>query len=436
MADDPLLKPIGESLFVVWKDRAVLEFSRVVEHRDTLSAEVTVSNYVGTELHWARVNLASTQGRGALIRAVDEAEPTGDWRPIIERSCRMVAKHVRLGEPAVPLIAAPPESERRWAVQDWIPHGQITVLFGDGGAGKSYLALMLALSGLLDRALTPRWRMTALHRVLYLDWEADAAEQRVRLWRLSEGLGSSVLDGAILHRTMRRPLKDEIATIRAEVARGEVDFVIADSLAPASGPEPEHADAALSALLALRSLAVTVLCLAHVSKAQADAKAPARPYGSVHIQNLARSTIEARASEDDDRQDATVTLYHRKSNFGKRCPPAALRFTFDPAGPVRVSSGEPDTGGASLAFQILDALRQSARTSAALAEELDTTPSRIRAELSRLAKRNSVVRLNDPGVGRGKETQWARPDIKRSTEAQHDEPDRALSDHDDDAVPF
>ena len=357
MPADPVLKPLGESLFVVWRDRAVLEFARVAEHRDTLTAEVTVTNQAGTELHWARVNLASTQGRGALIKAVEEAEPTGDWRPILERACRMVAKHVRTGEPAVPLIAEPP-SETRWAVDGWMPHGQITVLYADGGVGKSYLALALALSGLLDRPLAPRWRMAALHRALYLDWEADAAEQRVRLWRLSAGFGSEVPDGAILHRTMRRPLKDEIAALRAEVDRQSVDFVVCDSLAPASGPEPEHADAALSALLALRSLAVTVLCVAHVNKVQADATAPARPFGSVHIANLARSTIEARASEEEGQEGnaSTVTLYHRKSNFDRRRPPAALRFTFDPAGPVRVSGGEPDAGGASLGFQILDAL--------------------------------------------------------------------------------
>ena len=242
MAADPVLKPLGDSLFVIWKDRAVLEFARVSEHRDSLSAEVTVSNAAGTELHWARVNLASTQGRNAVVKAVEEAEPTDDWRPMIERACRLVAHHVRTGDPAVPLVATAPETAHRWAVEGWMPHGQITVLFGDGGSLKSYLALTLATTGLLDRALTPRWHMRALHRVLYLDWEADRAEQQTRLWRLTSGLGSIPCDGAILHRTMRRPLRDEIVALRTEVARGGVDFVIADSLAPASGPEPEHAE--------------------------------------------------------------------------------------------------------------------------------------------------------------------------------------------------
>jgi len=436
VASVPVLKPLGDSLFVVYPERAVFEFSRLSERGDSLSAEVVVTNAASTELHWARVNLASTQGRGALVKALEDAEPVGDWRPMVERSTRMVAQHVRTGEPAVPLLAAAPSAECRWAVEGWVPQGQITVLFGDGGAGKSYLALALALSGLLDRAVSARWRLAPIRRALYLDWESDRTEQAARLWRLTSGLGSEPVDGALLHRTMRRPLRDEIVALRAEVAREQVEFVIADSLAPASGPEPEHADAALSALLALRSLAVTVLCIAHVSKQQADSKAPARPYGSVHIQNLARSVIEARGSEADDQEESTVSLYHRKSNQGRRQPPSALRFTFDPSGAIRVGSGEPDTGGAGLAFQILDALKSGAQKSAALAEQLDCTPNQLRAALSRLVKRSMVIRIGEPGTGRGNESQWALVDRKRTPEAQHQGDSRALSGDHDDTVPF
>ena len=436
MPTDPILKPLGESLFVVWRARAVLEFARVSEHRDSLSAEVTVSNAAGTALHWARVNLASTQGRGALIKAVEETEPTDDWRPIIERSCRLVAKHIRTGEPAQPLIAEPPSAVERWAVEGWMPAGQITVLFGDGGAGKSYLALILALSGLLDRAITSRWRMVTLHRVLYLDWETDHASQRVRLWRLTQGLGSTPQDGAILHRTMRRPLRDEIGPIRAECARQGVDFVIADSLAPASGPEPEHADAALSTLLALRSLAVTVLCVAHVSKLQADAKAPARPYGSVHIQNLARSTIEARGSEADDARVSTISLYHRKLNDGHRQPPAAVQLLFDPSGLIRVTSAQPDTGGATLAFQILDALQRGPQKAGQLAEELDVAPATIKKTLQRLEKRDRVLRVGDDDLGRSQERSWGLIDTKRDIKRDSQPTTVPLSSANDDAVPF
>jgi hypothetical protein len=416
--EDPVVKTIGDSIFVVWKARgAVLEFTRLSEHHDALSAEVTVSNANGTELHWARVNLASTQGRAAIVKAVEEAEPTGDWRPIIERSSRLAAKHVRTGEPAVALEPRPPIEAARWLVEGWIPYRQLTVLFGDGGAGKSYIALSLALAGLLQRPISARWRVAPIRRVLYLDWESDRDEQDYRLWQLCVGLGSKPMPGTILHRTMRRRLTDEITEVRGEVARHEIDFVIADSLAPASGPEPEHADAALSALVALRSLACTVLCLAHVNKLQADSKAPARPYGSVHIQNLARSTIEARGDEGDG--ETTVSLYHRKTNR-KKCPPGAIRFVFDASGAIRVSSGEPDTGGASLAFQILEALKSGPKKPGQLAEELDIVPATIKKALQRLENRDNVVRIGGESGGKSKEQQWGLAVRNRDTNRDSD----------------
>jgi hypothetical protein len=409
---DPILKPIGESLWAVYPERATFEFARVAEHRDSLSAEVTVTNADGQELHWGRINLVSSQGRAHVVKAIQELEPTDDWRPMVERACRCAVKHIRTGEPAVPLEAVAPEAVQRWAVDGYMPARQITVLFGDGGAGKSYVAMSLALSGLLDRPITARWRMMPLRRVLYLDWEADRDEQAMRLWELTEGLRSHPVHGSLLHRTMRRPLKDEITAIRAEVDRHDVDLVIADSLAPASGPESEHADAALTALQALRSLRVTVLCIAHVNKLQADSKAPARPYGSVHIQNIARSTIEARGEEGQG--ETTVSFYQRKANRGGRSrPPSAMRFTFETSGAVTVSGGEPDTGGASLAFQLLDALKTGPKDSGQLAEELDSPPATVKKALQRLENRDTVVRLGDGHPGHGKKQQWALTDRKR-----------------------
>jgi hypothetical protein len=439
VAEDPVLKPIGESLWVVWKARgAVLEFTRLSEHHDALSAEVTVSNANGTELHWARVNLASTQARGALVKAVEEAEPTGDWRPIIERSCRLVAKHLRTGDPAVDLVPELPERVQRWSVEGWIPQGQITVLCGDGGTGKSYLALALVVSGLLDRAITPRWHVRPIRRALYLDWESDRSEQAARLWGLGEALHSQPAAGRLLHRTMRRPLRDEIVAVRAEVARQEVDFVVADSLGPACGPEPESADAAVTTLLALRSLAVTVLCIAHVSKQSAGTKAPARPFGSVYVQNLARSVIEARRSEAEgqDETDYTVSLYHRKSNHGRLCPLSAFRFSFEPGGAVLVTSGEPDTGGASLPFQVIEALKAGPKKPGQLAEELDAVPATVKKALQRLENRDMVVRVGGDAGGKSKEQLWGLAVRNRDTNRDGDPFGVPVREPGDESSPF
>lgn len=433
---EPALKVIGDSLFVVYKDRAVFEFARLVEHRDSLSSEITVVNGGGVEVHWARVNLVSTQARSSLVKALEEAEPVGDWRPLVDQATRLVVKHVRVGEPAVPL-----EAEERdpthWAVDRLIPRNQLSCLFADGGTGKSYVALALALTGLLDRQLVPSWRMMPLSRVLYLDWEADRREQASRLHELILGLGSAPVSGALMHRTMRRPLVDDVAAIRAEVARHRIDFVVTDSLAPACGEKPETAESVIPALQALRSLATTVLILAHVSKVAADQKGPAKPFGSVFVYNLCRSVIEARRSDPaGDSEGYTVTLYHRKSNHGPLMRPTAMKMTFANKA-LTVSRGTPDTGGTSIGFQIIEELRSGKKSTVTLCATLEISAAVCRTNLSRLKARNIVereVRQNDAGKP---ETLWylidTRRNIERNTEETVTQPAEL---DDDDRVPF
>jgi hypothetical protein len=109
-----------------------------------------------------------------------------------------VIEHVRTGEPSVPLT---PErfGPGKWLVDGLVPKDDITVVFGDGGVGKSYLALSTALAGLLRRPLSNRWRVAPLERVLILDWESGLAGQRVvwldypRGWGRLQSTGYSVI---------------------------------------------------------------------------------------------------------------------------------------------------------------------------------------------------------------------------------------------------
>src|SRR5262245_20055935 len=142
---DPILKPMGDAWWVIWPEFGVLEFDRISEQRDSLSAEVTAASIASGELHWSRITLVSGQSRAGFAAVLDRREPEQSWPARINAACRMVAKAVRLGEPAVDLVATPP-SPGQWLVQGLVPQNQLTVLFGDGGTGKSYLALALVVS--------------------------------------------------------------------------------------------------------------------------------------------------------------------------------------------------------------------------------------------------------------------------------------------------
>ena len=72
-----------------------------------------------------------------------------------------------------------PVPEREWLVPDLIPHRTVTLLSGDGGTGKSLLALQLAVAA----ATEGRWigRDVTPGGVVYLSAEDDRDELHRRL---------------------------------------------------------------------------------------------------------------------------------------------------------------------------------------------------------------------------------------------------------------
>lgn len=80
-----------------------------------------------------------------------------------------------------------PPPPRRWIVQDWIPRGAVTALYGDGGIGKSLLAQQL----LTCIALGAPWLGldTAGGRALGVFCEDEDDELRRRQSNINEALG-------------------------------------------------------------------------------------------------------------------------------------------------------------------------------------------------------------------------------------------------------
>lgn len=146
-----VVKPIGSSVFVVYQESGItLEFSRIVDHRDTLSAEVSITSIGAGEIAWSRVNLASVQGRNALIKAAEETSPEAPWRRVVDQSCRLVARHLRKGEPLVTLtgkVASP----TRELMPRLLYEGESTEVHADGDTGKSLFALTIACALALGR---------------------------------------------------------------------------------------------------------------------------------------------------------------------------------------------------------------------------------------------------------------------------------------------
>tara|TARA_R110002072_G_scaffold301401_1_gene481067 strand:- start:2707 stop:4728 length:2022 start_codon:yes stop_codon:yes gene_type:complete len=106
-------------------------------------------------------------------------------------------------------FAGKPVMPRPWHAPGFIPTGQVTALYGDGGTGKSTVAMQLAAS----TALGTRWLGLEVRegRVIYLSAEDDADELHRRL----AGMG----DVKAMHRLTLRSLAGEYALLAAPQAR-------------------------------------------------------------------------------------------------------------------------------------------------------------------------------------------------------------------------
>jgi len=132
-----------------------LEIDRLRREHHELIGELSVrcdlpgARTVDGCLLTADFNLSSLRARQDRAKHLDARANTRgqlDWTFLIEEFCQLVLQADRDGEPAVDLRSLPvPPADDAIVVEGLhLLRRHPTVLFGDGGAAKSYLALYLA----------------------------------------------------------------------------------------------------------------------------------------------------------------------------------------------------------------------------------------------------------------------------------------------------
>lgn len=187
-----------------------------------------------------------------------------------------------------------------------------TILFGDGGTGKSYLGLYAG--GLLARHGA---------RVLMVDWELEGQTHSDRLQLL---FGDTA---PLLHYLQgTRPLVHDVARIRRNCLRLGIDYILLDSIGYATDGPPEAAEHALSYFRALKGIGVRgSLSTAHVNRSTDGADQ--KPFGSVFWHNSARATWFVKQVGTEPTR-LRVHLTNRKSNLGAMHTAAGFDFDFRP----------------------------------------------------------------------------------------------------------
>ena len=366
-----ILRVDGEGQYSLADPVSGIEFRADYLRRDARSGELCgeLSVSGGSEdgpLSVGTFNFSSVPARSQRAKQLKERARGAELRKadvlgLLEAFCQYIAQQERTGDPAIVLRNAPsrrPDETQFEVLGMRFPSKHLAILFGAGGTMKSYLALYIALV-LASRGL----------RVLYIDWELDAADHRFRLGGMSKG----PIPDSILYCRCRKPLVQEIDRLRRIGKAERIDYFVLDSVGYGTAGDPAAADAAMDFCRAVGQLNGGTLALAHITK---NGETNDRmPYGSVFWHNSARATYNLKLSaESSDGQTLTLGAFQRKTNLGKRLAPVGIEATFDGD---RVSFRNTDIGAVDdfasslpLWQRIVTVLKAGPQTLASIASEL------------------------------------------------------------------
>lgn len=304
-----------------------LAFEQVEQPKShTLEADLTVwqeSANLPPDPFSARLNIMSLSNRETYRRQLDDAFGKGGWTTILNRACGMVRHAWETRDPSCVLQDAPESMALPVLLPPFAVAGP-SILFGDGGSGKTYFALAIAIC--VATGAPFMGEDSRVMRTLYVDYEADAATLKGRAGELATGMG---LNGD------RIPLDywpaqgvsvmDLVPSLRRKVQRDNIGLLIVDSAGLAAGGEPERAETAIRYFNALAALRVPSVTIAHQTKAGDDKY----PFGSIFWHNSARCTWNVKLLQEETGNVSRLGLFNRKSNNSRLAPPIGALMRWD-----------------------------------------------------------------------------------------------------------
>ena len=221
---------------------------------------------------------------------------------------------------------------RRYLLKDLVLAAYVTLLYGDGGVAKSLLALALAVAISGD---SRKWLGREVENcpVLYLDFELDAEEQARRGYQVCSGMGlERPPDDLFYMSALGFGARQAFEGALAVCEEHSIKLLIVDSYGIALQGDAEASRDVIGfhqqVVEPFRAKGIAVLIIDHQSRLQQGQSYQAKgAFGSVFKTNLARSVIQAEATERGE-GTLTVRLRQKKHNFGPLAEPFGVRLTF------------------------------------------------------------------------------------------------------------
>ncbi len=245
-----------------------------------------------------RCNLlnATRASYGAVIDQLNTDYQGIEWKPIVQELVSLSAFHYRAGAPSTRLTGKIVATDvHPFLLRPLIAGNGVTVLYAEGGLGKSKVALAAGLSvatGLDLLGVVPN----QTGPVVYFDYEDNDEPHQQRLAALVAGYHLDLTDVEFYHQRLVSSAVYSQTEMRRKVNELGAVLAIVDSIGLARGGNANAPEDTIRLFRALRSLRVPVLALDHIAAEDVKAKAKdstasvPKPYGSVYTTNSARMT--------------------------------------------------------------------------------------------------------------------------------------------------
>ena len=350
------------------------------------------------------IDLLSASSKQAIVRPLRNDFNTLNWDWMLNCVAFKVVDLSRQQEPIEEIVSQPDLSlEPDYLLKPILYRGHPTVIYGDKGSTKSLLALVMSYVAQLPLADNRLGLTTDKNTcfVLYLDYEDEKATFTKRWTAIQRGFRLSVgrnLEVSIFYKRMTARLADAAEGLRPEIIDRHIGLVIVDSLGPAARGNLNDPEPALEYNVALRTLGVTSLTLAHSSKDPNQKRKSI--FGSVFFTNLARSTWECKAESYPADNEVIASLEETNANLAGKHGALGFKYTFDNlANMISVETTELEgtalSGALPLSLRIKNLLRSGAKETKEITELLDANESSTRSALNRMLHREIITKVGD-----------------------------------------
>lgn len=401
VADDLILtEAVG--LYVVRSAAHALtfEFDNLHTHRSSVSAEVTV-RVEGVELiSQTDLSLKDPAKQTTLARNLQELCWSIGWRVLVPKACALVLKRFRQGAPILWVDEKTLVEQLSFVVNPLVMKNKPTVMFADGGQGKSTLAVMTTL--LVTKGTSVAGFSGVKGRALYLDWEDDDSVF-TRRHHAIQAAHPELRGEPVGYLACTQPLARMTQELSRRIQREGITYLVIDSLLKAAGGGSD-AETTEQLFAALRILNTATLIIAHVPKPQANGPTTPTIYGSVFSSNFARSTWELKTEQEIGEDSAVIGLFHRKSNLTRKHAPLGIKVTQDKDTTViryeshDLTQTEEIKRGLPIPSQIRNLLDDGVhRTAKRVANDLGLLVEKVKSPLSKGVKHNKWMAIRNEG---------------------------------------